>query len=156
MTEPEGGEFHATRTVGGWCEALPTWRVTTPDPGVAAGIAGLLGGTPRKTAAPDGGGLEVVTEAESVTVVVEVTGTSVGFRLKGSSGLGRFHFCPSPWTVPEITRSDSPDGAAGVGGRDTGARLIIKRVEIQTRTGMYVAHLLPVLALPAGRIALTL
>ncbi|WUH93721.1 hypothetical protein OG900_28815 [Streptomyces sp. NBC_00433] len=148
MTEPMAGEFHATRTVNGWHEALPTWRVTTPDPGVADGLARLLGGTPRPIGAV-GGGLEVVTDAESVRVMVERTGSGVGFRLKGSTGLGRFDFCPWPWTVPEITRLGSYDGAAGVGGRDTGAQLIIKRVEIQTHTGVYAAHLVPLLLLPA-------
>jgi hypothetical protein len=123
--------------------------VTTPDPGVAAEIARLLGGTPHRVAAQDDGGLEVMTVAESVSVVVEWTGTDVGFRLKSSTGLGRFDFCPLPWTVAEITRTSTGAGAAGVGGRDTGARLIIKRVEIRTRTGMHAAHLVPVLVLPA-------
>ncbi|NUS17587.1 MAG: hypothetical protein HOY69_40375 [Streptomyces sp.] len=90
-----------------------------------------------------------MTDVESVTVVEERTGAGVGFRLNSSTGLGRFHFCPSPWTVGKITRARTSDGAAGVGGRDTGPQLIIKRVEIRTHTGVHAVHLVPLLVMPA-------
>ncbi|WP_188281494.1 hypothetical protein [Streptomyces sp. CBMA29] len=144
------GEFHFAYAVGGRVEALRTWRVTTVDPNVAAKVARLLGGMPRPVPLAAGGGLEVVTEADSVRVVMASrSGTHLGFCLEGSTGIGRFEFSPAPWTLDQMTRTCGHDGATGAGGRDAGARLIIKRVEIRTLTGMYVVHRLPVLVLPA-------
>jgi hypothetical protein len=147
MGEPAAvGEFHATRKVGDCVEALSRWRVTTDDGSVAEDVAAALGGTPRPAGA--GTGWEVATESASVRVVIVRAGTTLGFVLAGCSGLGRFDFSPSPWTVAEITRTHSPRSVAGVGGRDTGPLLMIKRVEVRTHTGVHAEHLVPVLLLP--------
>ncbi|MEU6850619.1 hypothetical protein ABZ901_11915 [Actinacidiphila alni] len=123
--------------------------MTTGDPYVAAKVARLLGGTPRPV--PGAAGLEVVTDAASVHVSLDRRRTTrLGFTLEGSTGLGRFDFSPAPWTVEQITRTCTRDGATGAGGWDTRPQLIIKPVEIRTRTGLYAVHLLPVLMLPRG------
>lgn len=140
------GQFHATRVVGERVEALSCWLVTTTEQVVAKAVAAVLGGTPRRSTA--GGAVwEVATDSASVPLAVDRSGATLGFRLEGCSGLGRFDFCPAPWTVAEITRTTN-DGAAGVGGWDTGPRLIIKRVEVRTHTGVHAVHLVPVLMLP--------
>jgi hypothetical protein len=149
MAETVAGEFHTTYAVGGRVEPLRTWRLTTSDPYVAAQVARLLGGTPRPV--PGAAGLEVVTDAESVRVSLDSrSGTRLGFVLEGSTGLGRFEFSPAPWTVGQITRTCARDGASGAGGWDTRPQLIIKPVEVRTRTGMYAVHLIPLLMLPAA------
>jgi hypothetical protein len=148
MGEPAvAGEFHAVRAMGNHVEALSCWRVTTADNAVAEGVAAALGGAPRPVGA--GTGWEVATESASVRVAIVRAGSTLGFRLTGCSGLGRFDFSPSPWTVAEITRTRSTRGVAGVGGRDTGPQLMIKRVEIRTHTGVHAVHLVPLLLLPS-------
>lgn len=147
MGEPAVGRFHAV-SYQRHAEAFSSWRVTTADGGVAERVAEVLGGVPRRLKA-GGGGWEVATDAASVPVAVEWAGTTLGFCLKGCSGLGRFQFSPEPWTLAEITRTCTRNGAAGVGGRDAGPHLIIKRVQVRTLTGVLVAHLVPLLLLPA-------
>ncbi|RKN09633.1 hypothetical protein D7319_11250 [Streptomyces radicis] len=65
------GRFRSGRMVGTRPEALSEWRVTTGDPEVAAEVAELLGGEPAEWQTTGEDYLEVLTDAESVRVVID-------------------------------------------------------------------------------------
>ncbi|WP_116210118.1 hypothetical protein [Streptomyces olivoreticuli] len=86
------GRFRSGRMAGNRPESLSTWRVTTGDPEVADAIAKAYGGSPEawETSAEDG--LEVVTEAESVKIIIDGTHT-VRSRMVLWGRQGPIHEC---------------------------------------------------------------
>lgn len=65
------GRFRSGRSEGRTPVALDEWRVTTGDPEVAREIAALMGGTPEDWDTQGEDSIEVLTDADSVKVIVD-------------------------------------------------------------------------------------
>ncbi|WP_328956044.1 hypothetical protein [Kitasatospora purpeofusca] len=65
------GRFRAGRLVDNRPQALDAWRVTMAAPHVAAGVASLLGGEPAKWETTTEDSLEVLTDHDTVRIIVE-------------------------------------------------------------------------------------
>jgi hypothetical protein len=64
------GRFRSGRMEGRTPVALEEWRVTTGDPRVADRVAAMLGGTPEEWETEAEDNIEVLTDAESVRILV--------------------------------------------------------------------------------------
>ncbi|MBB1251857.1 recombination directionality factor [Streptomyces alkaliterrae] len=71
FTDDTVGRFHSGRQVGGAPEALSEWRISTGDPEVAAAVARLFGGEPVETDATGEHCIDVLTDRESVPIILE-------------------------------------------------------------------------------------
>jgi hypothetical protein len=65
------GRFRSGRLNGRRPESLSEWRVTTADPDVASAVAGMLGGSPQEWDTTGEDGIEVLTNADSVGIVID-------------------------------------------------------------------------------------
>ncbi|WP_210585030.1 hypothetical protein [Streptomyces sp. GESEQ-35] len=91
-TAARAGRFHQGRLSEGRPQTLDAWRVTTDDAEVAARIAGLLGGQPRPNEGRGGLAHEVLTNRESVRVIMDGPG-AVTARMVLWSSKGVIHHC---------------------------------------------------------------
>ncbi|MFJ4701944.1 hypothetical protein ACIP5N_27665 [Streptomyces sp. NPDC088768] len=99
------GRFRSGRLVGTRPEALGTWRVTTASADDAAAIAELYGGTPGTWETTGEDFHEVLTERESVNIVIPGPGSlRADMRLYGRQGM--IHHCDGVTFL-------SPDAEAG-------------------------------------------
>ncbi|GAA2609722.1 hypothetical protein SMC26_39525 [Actinomadura fulvescens] len=65
------GRFRSGRVEGRTPVALEEWRVTTGDPEVAAKVAEILGGSPEEWDTQGEDNLEILTDAESLKVIID-------------------------------------------------------------------------------------
>ncbi|MFI0716621.1 hypothetical protein ACH4SK_39780 [Streptomyces inhibens] len=96
------GQFQFGCVIDNRPVALPDWRVTTDDSGVAAEVARIVGGRTESALINGSDPLEVVTESPSVQV--GPGGIATHMKLWGSRGL--MHHCDGVVFL-------SPDGARG-------------------------------------------
>lgn len=75
------GRFRSGAQINGRPVALQKWRLTTGDPAVADAVAGLLGGKPGEWVTTGDEGIEVMTDAESLSV--QLTSLESNFLLWG-------------------------------------------------------------------------
>ncbi|KUN16543.1 hypothetical protein AQJ23_44935 [Streptomyces antibioticus] len=73
-------------------EALNEWRVTTGDPTVADKVAELFGGEPVEWDPEKEDRLEVLTEAKTVSIIIEPDGVDASFK-QFIPGVGMTHHC---------------------------------------------------------------
>ncbi|MQS34187.1 recombination directionality factor [Streptomyces katsurahamanus] len=104
------GRFHSGRMVDGIPHMLGAWRVTTEDEAVAGRVAALMGGRPSLVGTAVGGGsLEVLTERESVRVLLDGTG-AVRSDLVFWRGDELVHRCDGVAFLSPETRRGQPCG----------------------------------------------
>jgi len=87
------GRFRSGRMEGRKPVALDAWRVTTGDPEVAAKVAEIMGGTPEEWDTEGEDNLEILTDRESVKVIVDgPAALSSDLKLWGMNG-AIIHHC---------------------------------------------------------------
>lgn len=65
------GRFRAGQQLNGRPVALKSWRITTGDPDVGKAVAELYGGAPEEWETTKEDGLQVLTDADAIKVVVD-------------------------------------------------------------------------------------
>lgn len=101
------GRFRAGRMVGRTPESLSEWRVTTGDPEVASAIVQLYGGVAEEWETTGEDGLEVLTNATTVRIVVDGSrDLKADMRQYANSML--FHHCDGvEFISPEEKRGEA-------------------------------------------------
>jgi hypothetical protein len=141
MAEEVVGTFHYLHNEQGRISALTEWRLVTADRRTARAVGRLLGGVPAPVA-HDLDGWEVRTHSAVLLIDIEGTSPTLRFHLSGATdSLGLLAFAYAPWSLGEITSATTRPGVGGWGP----ATLSIRKVDVTTRTGVFVRHLMPVL-----------
>lgn len=87
------GRFRSGRVEGRQPVALDEWRVTTGDPEVADAVAKIMGGTPEEWETQGEDNLEILTDADSVKVIVDgPSALDTDLKLWGMAG-AIIHHC---------------------------------------------------------------
>ncbi|MEU7186447.1 hypothetical protein [Streptomyces sp. NPDC045369] len=98
------GRFRAGQQLNGRPHALKAWRITTGDPEVGKAVAALYGGTPQSWETTKEDSTEVLTEANTVKVIVDGP-DAVTFRMALYGMTGKpIHACDGV----EFTDSEDP------------------------------------------------
>ena len=144
-------EFRSGRVVNRRPVSLSTWRVLTGDPGVADAVAQLMGGTPEEWDPAKEMHLEVVTEQQSVEVIID--GPEVideRLILWGRTGPvhecdGEFYLSPAedkgrPCGCPRLLRERKEAARAGRGPSPSITVPFRLAHDPELGLGRYVAH----------------
>lgn len=86
------GRFRSGRLVGNRPEALNEWRITTGDPAVADAIVQLYGGRADEWETSGEDGLEILTPASKIGIIVDGPG-AVDFSMRQYGNGVLFHHC---------------------------------------------------------------
>ncbi|MER5886825.1 hypothetical protein ABT160_23625 [Streptomyces sp. NPDC001941] len=92
FTNDTVGRFRSGRMVGTRPESLSEWRVTSGDPQVAAAVAELYGGKPEEWETTSEDAMEVLTDADSVKVIIDGT-SAIRSRMVLWGRQGPIHEC---------------------------------------------------------------
>ncbi|WP_181009009.1 hypothetical protein [Streptomyces sp. SM12] len=100
------GRFRSGRMVGRRPESLDEWRVTTGDPAVADAVSQLLGGRAEEWETQGEDGLEILTNAKSVGIVIDGS-NSIKADMRQYANSQLFHHCDGvEYLSPEEKRGN--------------------------------------------------